>query len=38
LKWAEIFNYALGTLKYLFLGGLALFLAYMIGLLRKNVD
>jgi len=38
LKWIEALGYVLGTLKYLFLAALALFMLYMVGLLRRSVD
>jgi hypothetical protein len=38
LKWIEIFGYGIGLLKYVFLAALSLFVAYMIGLLRKSID
>ena len=38
MKWISAFTCALGILKYLFLVGLSVFMVYMIGLLRRNVD
>jgi hypothetical protein len=38
LKGLDALGYMLGILKYLFLAGLALFMVYLIGLLRKDVD
>jgi len=31
-------DYSLGILKYVFLAGLALFMIYLIGLLRRSTD
>jgi hypothetical protein len=38
LKWISNLDCILGILKYILLGGLSLFMVYLIGLLRKNVD
>ena len=38
MKWISSLDYILGILKYILLGGLSLFMIYLIGLLRKGVD
>lgn len=38
MNWTNIFEYALGLMKYVFLAGIALYVIYFIGLLRKDVD
>jgi hypothetical protein len=38
MKWISHLDYILGILKYILLGGLSLFMVYLIGLLRKCVD
>jgi len=38
MKWISGMDYLLGILKYILLVGLALFMVYMIGLLRRDVD
>jgi hypothetical protein len=38
MKWISGLDYLLGILKYILLVGLALFMVYMIGLLRRNAD
>lgn len=38
MKWISALTCTLGILKYLFLAGLSVFMVYMIGLLRRNVD
>ena len=38
MKWISGLDYLLGILKYILLAGMALFMVYLIGLLRKNVD
>jgi hypothetical protein len=38
MKWIDALGTLLGLLKYVFLAGLALFMVYMIGLLRKDVN
>ena len=38
MKWIDSLDYMLGILKYVLLAGLSLFVVYLIGLLRRNVD
>lgn len=38
MKWISGLDYILGILKYILLVGLSLFMVYMIGLLRRDVD
>lgn len=38
MKWISSLDYILGILKYILLAGLSLFMVYLIGMLRKNVD
>lgn len=38
LKWTDVLDYGLGIVKYVFLAGLAFFMLYLIGLLRRSAD
>jgi hypothetical protein len=38
MKWTDALGSILGLLKYVFVAGLALFMVYMVGLLRRHVD